>query len=346
MKWTFYTSDGLIKTSATGGGGATDLDGLSDVTIAGVAQGDILARDATDFKNVNIATNSVVARITGEVGGLVVAPSRFIGRLAAGVLAALTSAQVKTELAITASDVSGVATTELDNLGTVAINANLISDTDSTDSLGSTGIKWLDAFLDRATFDEAAAPATPATGDVRLYAKTDKLLYSKDDAGLETLVSGGSGGGGTDYILLIDQKPDNTDGGTFTNLVWQPRDINTEISDDGGHASIAINQITLAAGTYRFKIITPAYRVGRHMARLQNVTDATTIQEGTAEYAGSAEQITTHSTIAGRFTIGGVRTFEVQHQSQITRATDGFGARTNFITLNETYTLAEFWKEL
>ena len=45
-------------------------------------------------------------------------------------------------------------------------------------------------------FDEAAAPATPAAGDVRLYAKTDGLLYSKDDAGAETLVSGGAGGGG------------------------------------------------------------------------------------------------------------------------------------------------------
>ena len=42
-------------------------------------------------------------------------------------------------------------------------------------------------------YDEAAAPATPAAGDVRLYAKTDGLLYSKDDAGTETLVSGGAG---------------------------------------------------------------------------------------------------------------------------------------------------------
>lgn len=42
---------------------------------------------------------------------------------------------------------------------------------------------------------EGAAPATPGTGEVRVYAKTDGLLYSKDDAGTETLVSGGAGGG-------------------------------------------------------------------------------------------------------------------------------------------------------
>ena len=75
------------------------------------------------------------------------------------------------------------ATTALDNLSSVAINESLISDTDSTDSLGATGTKWLDAFLDRVTFDEGAAPATPAAGDVRLYAKTDGLLYSKTTQG-------------------------------------------------------------------------------------------------------------------------------------------------------------------
>jgi hypothetical protein len=34
-------------------------------------------------------------------------------------------------------------------------------------------------------FTEAEAPSTPASGVVRIYAKTDGLLYSKDDAGIE-----------------------------------------------------------------------------------------------------------------------------------------------------------------
>lgn len=44
-------------------------------------------------------------------------------------------------------------------------------------------------------FNEAAAPATPAANKARLYVKADGLFYSKDDAGVETLVSGGAGGG-------------------------------------------------------------------------------------------------------------------------------------------------------
>lgn len=38
--------------------------------------------------------------------------------------------------------------------------------------------------------DEQTAPGTPSTGQVVLYPKTDGLLYSKDDAGTETAMSG------------------------------------------------------------------------------------------------------------------------------------------------------------
>lgn len=36
---------------------------------------------------------------------------------------------------------------------------------------------------------EAAAPSTPASGKVLIYAKTDGLIYSKDDAGAESPMS-------------------------------------------------------------------------------------------------------------------------------------------------------------
>lgn len=43
------------------------------------------------------------------------------------------------------------------------------------------------------TWPEAAAPGTPASGKVVTYAKTDGKMYSKDDAGVETLMSAGAG---------------------------------------------------------------------------------------------------------------------------------------------------------
>ena len=39
--------------------------------------------------------------------------------------------------------------------------------------------------LPAGAFAEGAAPATPATGQVTVYAKSDGLLYWKDDAGTE-----------------------------------------------------------------------------------------------------------------------------------------------------------------
>lgn len=53
------------------------------------------------------------------------------------------------------------------------------------------------AFID---LDEGAAPATPAAGKVRVYAKTDGLPYSKDDAGAETPMGGAGGSVATDAI--------------------------------------------------------------------------------------------------------------------------------------------------
>ncbi len=51
---------------------------------------------------------------------------------------------------------------------------------------------------DALTLVEQTAPATPAAATVVVYAKADGLLYSMNPAGVETLVSGGPGGGTPD----------------------------------------------------------------------------------------------------------------------------------------------------
>lgn len=46
---------------------------------------------------------------------------------------------------------------------------------------------------DAFDFPEVAAPATPDTGYIRVYGKSDGKMYKKDDAGVETELGGGSG---------------------------------------------------------------------------------------------------------------------------------------------------------
>lgn len=64
------------------------------------------------------------------------------------------------------------------------------------------------------TLPEGVAASTPSTGNVTLYAKTDGLLYSKDDAGAETALGGSGGSVATDAIW--DAKGDLA-GGTGAN---------------------------------------------------------------------------------------------------------------------------------
>lgn len=46
--------------------------------------------------------------------------------------------------------------------------------------------------ITKLLFDEGAAASTPAATNVAIYAKSDGLMYSRDDAGVETLMSVGS----------------------------------------------------------------------------------------------------------------------------------------------------------
>ena len=92
----------------------------------------------------------------------------------------------------------GGADTSLSNLSGVAVNTDIISDTDSTDSLGSTAIKWLMGWFDRLTLGEGSAAGTPAAGDGVIYVKsTDSLLYFKNDGGTEYDLTAGAAGGET-----------------------------------------------------------------------------------------------------------------------------------------------------
>lgn len=96
------------------------------------------------------------------------------------------------ETDITTGGGSG-ASTALSNLASVAINTTLVSDTNNTDDLGSTTVYWRNLYAYTAYMTEQAAPSTPAANKVVIYPKSDGLMYSKDDAGIETLMSGGSG---------------------------------------------------------------------------------------------------------------------------------------------------------
>ncbi len=145
------------------------------------------------------------------------------------------------------------------------------------------------------------------------------------------------------YLQYRDEQAQNTAGGTFTTGAWRTRVLNTEVSDVGGHGSLASNQITLAAGTYLIDATAPAFNTQRHQLRLQNVTDATTILIGQSDWAfEGVSGVQTAAQLRGIFTVAASKALELQHQSQRTQATNGFGEAANFTT--EVYAVVELWK--
>lgn len=185
---------------------------------------------------------------------------------------------------------------------------------------------------------------------VDVSAASDGDVATWDAAGNEWVAAApgsGSGGGALgDYILIRDEKSAGTGGGTFTAGAWRTRTLNTEVVDTGNHASLSSNQITLDAGTYRFHISCPAQRVGRHQARLYNISDSTEVERGTSNYAydQASGSVQNTSEIIGRMTIAATKTFEVQHQGAVTSNTFGFGVDAN-LGGTEVYAVAQFWKE-
>ena len=206
--------------------------------------------------------------------------------------------------------------------GLVAINTSLISDTDSTDDLGSTGLRWANLWVDDITtttsitlggdinitsgfidITEDSTPGNPAANVGRLYVadvtSTTTLLF-RDSAGVETdLLAGGAG------------DPDQN--------LWE-----TITSDSGSAVANTITDtITFAGGT----AISTA--VSGDTLTI-NATVATTGAQGVAELATTVE--TTAGTDTGRTIPVSALPLQIQN-SKYTFAADAGASDTYVITL-------------
>jgi len=93
---------------------------------------------------------------------------------------------------------------------------------------------------------ESAAPSTPATGYVAVYAKADGLVYSKDDAGTESLVS----------LPKIRFSAYSSTSPSITSGVFAKLPANTEEFDIGAMYDAATNYrfTPTVAGYYFFNV--------------------------------------------------------------------------------------------
>ena len=149
---------------------------------------------------------------------------------------------------------------------------------------------------------------------------------------------------GGDYVLLQDQKALGVGGGTSLALAWQTRNLTTEASDSGSVCTLAANQFTLLAGTYRIYASAPAYRAATHRIRLKNVTDTTYPLYGQTAYSYATAPSQTHSFLVGEFTIATAKTFTLEHWTAGALASDGLGFGSGFGDGVEIYSQVELWR--
>lgn len=119
----------------------------------------------------------------------------------------------------------------------------------------------------------------------------------------------------TPVLWVRDEKASGVAGGSGIPDGYVVRTLNTAKKNSMSGASLAGNQITLPAGTFRVSFTAPAGpTASNHKAYLYNVTDGVTTVAGTSTYAPQSAQIVTVSQVlCAEFTISSSKVFEVRH---------------------------------
>ncbi|MBI5625082.1 MAG: hypothetical protein HY924_14995, partial [Elusimicrobia bacterium] len=156
------------------------------------------------------------------------------------------------------------------------------------------------------------------------------------DGKIQTTAYGGK------KALFKDVKAQGTDGGASAAATWNIRTLNTVDFSDIPGASLAANQITLPAGTYRVKASAPCQSAGDHKLALYNVTDGAPAVIGTSEFTNNgAQYASSRSEVWGQFTIAAQKVFELRHYTLNTQAGNGLGRSTNAAGYSEVFAVVE-----
>jgi hypothetical protein len=147
----------------------------------------------------------------------------------------------------------------------------------------------------------------------------------------------GGGGGSYTVALVMDVKTAGTSGGSFTNGAWRTRDLNTLRADHAGIVTISANQFTLQPGTYFLTAVAMAFNVSTHKLKLRNITDSTDDAIGMVSEAQS--NVNNPTRLDYKFTIGSVKTYELQHRCEVTVVSNGFGDQAGAVGEEELYTV-------
>lgn len=129
-----------------------------------------------------------------------------------------------------------------------------------------------------------------------------------------------------EMMIVEDQKASGTAAGASVVGI-NTRTLNTVVYNGISGASLASNQVTLPAGTYRIQASAPMQQSQNSQLLLKNVSDATYAKTGKYNHSSTtASYGSTESTLDCVVTIPSQKTFQLDHWISNAQATFGLGA--------------------
>jgi len=192
----------------------------------------------------------------------------------------------------------------------------------------------------------------PAVDDAGGLTATEALFATA--SGIESLSPAlartalGITAGILDYLLFRDERNNAVASSAFPSGSTQIVPINTEVSDTGGHGSIAGNQITLAAGTYVYRFGIVGYKCGGFQGWLVNMTTPGDITESYGQVGFSPQDAAQPEfgnqmvTGQGKFTLSAPTVIGVRARCNTSNLGSLFGSPLSF-GLGEKYSFLELW---
>lgn len=227
----------------------------------------------------------------------------------------------------------------LDNDGNQLLVGSLYWNTTSSALKVWTGTVWNLSAINAQLTKLSGITATQATDLAAVSAFIGTVLNDANEATARATL----GALNLQFLHVRDEKASGTTGGSSI-AGNQIRTLNTVVTNTITGASLATNEVTLPAGTYRIFASAPAFISVRHRLRLVNVTDAAVSLLGTAAYNGAADVVQTDSTITGRVVIAATKIFNLTHFISAAQAANGLGVETSD-TFAEVYASMMIWKE-
>ena len=133
---------------------------------------------------------------------------------------------------------------------------------------------------------------------------------------------------GKQVVYLKDLKSTGSGNtGSCTSKEWFTRDLNTLDNPLNLQwiTGVNTNRFTLEIGMYEIIAECPAFRLGRHVCKLYNITDNLDSIIGNAANSGGGDDTSTKSMILGLVTVTKNTTFEIQQTCENSAGTTGLG---------------------